>query len=191
MGASWGIIGSAIGHSLSVMGTCGGLSKEVPMDPWLCVVVGTCDHSSMVVMGPCCRSSIMVVGGWSWPFINPGGGHSSMGVVGSGGHLLILVMGTVEISHTKGLVIVHRTWRWVFVANCRWSWWALVVFHGGCEKRGVAMCDIAFITSPHWDASNGVAHTFDSVDDGPYPLCWECVAVRISSQLISISDYKI
>ena len=65
------------------------------------------------------------------------------------------------------------------------------MFRGGCEKRGVAMCDIAFITSPHWDALNGVAHTFDSVDDGPYPLCWECVAVRISSQLISISDYKI
>ena len=62
------------------------------------------------------------------------------------------------------------------------------MFRGGCEKRGVAMCDIVFITSPHWDASNGVAHTFDSVDDGPYPLCWECVAVRISSQLISISD---
>ena len=75
MGASWGIIGSAIGHSLSVMGTRGGLSKEVPMDPWLCVVVGTCDHSLMVVM-----ALVAVHRSWLWVV---GHGHSSILVVGT------------------------------------------------------------------------------------------------------------
>ena len=35
-------------------------------------------------------------------------------------------------------------------------------FHGGCEKRGVAMCDIVFIISPHWDVLNAIACTFSS-----------------------------
>ena len=46
------------------------------------------------------------------------------------------------------------------MANCRWVWSALIVFHGSCEKRGVAMCDIVFIISPHWDVLNTVACTF-------------------------------
>ena len=28
------------------------------------------------------------------------------------------------------------------MANRRWLWSMLIVFHGGCEKRGVVMCDI-------------------------------------------------
>ena len=76
MGASWGITGGEIGHSLSIVVARGCLSKEVPMALWPFVMVGTHGHSLMMVMGPCCRMSIVVVGG-----------H---------GHSLILVVGTCQ-----------------------------------------------------------------------------------------------
>ena len=53
MGAGWGIIVGAIGDSLSIVGTCGHLLKEVPVAPWLFVVVGTHGHSLILVVGTC------------------------------------------------------------------------------------------------------------------------------------------
>ena len=86
---AWGIIGDVIGHLLSVMGTCGCLSKDVPMALWLFVMVGTHGHSLMVVMGPCWHSSIMVDGGHS---------YSS-----------ILVVGTCQW-WSWALVATHQSW---------------------------------------------------------------------------------
>ena len=67
MGAGWGIIDGAIGHSLIIVNTCGHLLKEVPMPPWLFVVVGTCECSSIMVMDPYGHSSIVVVSGCRGP----------------------------------------------------------------------------------------------------------------------------
>ena len=89
MGASWGITGGEIGHSLSIVVARGCLSKEVPMALWPFVMVGTHGHSSMMVMGPCCRMSIVVVGG-----------H---------GRSLILVVGTCKWCWWA-LVAVRQSW---------------------------------------------------------------------------------
>ena len=71
------------------------------------------------------------------------------------------------------LVIVRQCWRWILMANCQWLWWVLIVFRGGCEKRGVAMCDIVFLTSPHFGCVKWCCsyffHPWHQVEDGPYP----------------------
>ena len=76
------------------------------------------------------------------------------------------------------------------MANHQWLWWALAMFCGGCEKRGVAICDIVIVISPHWDMLNAIAHTFILDTVSRMGLIWEGAAVRIyiSSQLISIFD---
>jgi len=65
------------------------------------------------------------------------------------------------------------------MANCRWLWSALIVFCGGCEKRGEAMCDIVFVISLHWDVLNAVARTFILDTVSRIGLIWEGAAVRI------------
>ena len=77
------------------------------------------------------------------------------------------------------------------MANCQWLWWVLIVFRGGCEKRGVVTCDIGFVISPHWDVLNAIASTFILNKVLSMGLIWECAAVCISLQLISIFDWKI
>ena len=80
----------------------------------------------------------------SWPFVNGGGGPSwpfvgtcrswwSSWPVGHHRCSSMVVLGAC--GHLWAVVTVPRSWWWILVANRRWSWWVLIVFHGGCQKR--------------------------------------------------------
>jgi len=84
--------------------------------------VSPCGHLSTVGVVP---------RGHSWALVNHGGGSSWP--VGHCRCSSMVVLGTH--GHSWAVVTIPRSWWWILIANCWWSWWALVVFHGGCQKR--------------------------------------------------------
>ena len=89
---------------------------------WAPVDIRGCGQTSMVGVVPRRRS---------WALVDGGGG--SLWPVGHCRCLLMVVLGAC--GHSCVVVAIPRSWWWILVANCRWSWWVLVVFHGGCQKR--------------------------------------------------------
>ena len=153
-----------------VVGTCGRSSIVVMGPRSSIVVVGSCSYSSIMVVGSRSRSSILVAGicrWWGWALVAACRSlwWAPWTLVGARRRPSIMVVGSRSPSEVVGghhrrasmVVLGTRGRWWAVVAVSRSSWWVLVANvdgGGGCEKRAVVTCDIAFVTSPNWDVSN-------------------------------------
>ena len=153
-----------------VVGTCGRSSIVVMGPRSSIVVVGSCSYSSIMVVGSRSRSSILVAGicrWWGWALVAACRSlwWAPWMLVGARRRPSIMVVGSRSPSEVVGghhcrvsmVVLGTRGRWWAVVAVSRSSWWVLVANvdgGGGCEKRAVVTCDIAFVTSPNWDVSN-------------------------------------